>query len=172
MERKNKMITPELLKKALNDIYSGMTEKERLLSAYQLNYMCDDDRIQNTYCFDNLFDEDNEISVDSCKKLIDDILNGKSDCINLHVIELLVCLCYLDKDDREKIVYHSGINDQLEQYDHYKYLYMEETGQVHTDSETVTHYKELMKGMDKEVKEFYKEGKIAREMVDYYSYYE
>jgi len=166
------MITPELLKKALNDIYSGMTEKERLLSAYQLNYLCDDDRIQNNYCFDNLFDEDNEISVDSCKKLIDDILNEKSDCINLHVIELLVCLCYLNKDDREKIVYCSGIQDRLEQYDHYKYLYTEKTGQVLTDSEIVTHYKELMDGMGKELKEFYKEGKIAKEVVDYYYYYE
>ena len=166
------MITPDLLKKALNDIYSGMTEKERLLSAYQLNYMCDDDRIHNTYCFDNLFDEDNEISVDSCKKLIDDILNEKSDCINLHVIELLVCLCYLSQDDREKIVYCSGIQDQLEQYDYCKNMYTEKTGQVHTDSEIVTHYKELMDGMGKELKEFYKEGKIAKEVVDYYYYYE
>jgi hypothetical protein len=164
------MITPELLKKALNDIYSGMTEKERLLSAYQLNYICEDDRIQNTYCFDNLFDEDNEISVDSCKKLIDDILNEKSDCINLHVIELLVCLCYLNQDDRDKILYYSGIQEQLEEYEHYKYLYMEKTGQVPTDDETVTHYKELIKEMSEELKEFYKEGKIAKEVVDYYEW--
>ena len=166
------MITPELLKKALNDIYSGMTEKERLLSAYQLNYLCEDDRIQNTYCFDNLFDEDNEISIDSCKKLIDDILNEKPDCINLHVIELLICLCYLNQDDTDKILYGSSIQERLEQYEHYKYLYMEKTGQVPTDGEMTTHYKKLMKEMCEELKEFYKEGKIAKEVVDYYIIYE
>ena len=166
------MITPELLKKTLNDIYSGMTDKERLLSAYQLNYICDDDRLYSMHCLDDIYDEDNEINIDTCKKLIDDILNEKSDCINLHVIELLVCLCYLNQDDTDKILYGPSIQERLEQYEHHKYLYMEKTGQVPTDGEMTTHYKKLMKEMREELKEFYKEGKIAKEVVDYYIIYE